>query len=226
MFDKALLVKNYIDSDALVSLDANPSKWSTGNGLLYTGLYMTILGVMGKIDSFDRGLFSRAVLGCQVVPGVYNRNPGRPDWNAHDDYVGVAAGSYFSNLGYAHDIVKHGLSHGWCYDNRDPASTSFQAWHGRFFGRKGFYYAADRQSPGLFYKLGISSGVKSGIETRDPGEKILTWIQVKVLERQNICPVVCDEFNKHIATYFGSIGGLLQKALNVKYHPLFDVEIV
>lgn len=220
------VLSNFMDSDGLVTLSPIKTPWSTGNGLLYTGLFMVCCGLTGVLDSSDRLRFVKATLGCQVVPGVYNRNPGRPDWEAPDDYVGVAAGSYFAIDPRAHEILSHGESHDWCYDNTDPAKLSLKACHARFPGRRGFYYAAARERVGFFLKLGVNSGVRGSMSERDPGSHILTWLQVKVLEREKVCLVVCEEFNQFMREQYGSIGGLLKRSWAVTSHPLFEVGVV
>jgi hypothetical protein len=50
-----------------------------------------------------------AVKACEVSAGVFNRNPGREDFEAHDDYVGIAAASAFMGDEFTRDILEHAL---------------------------------------------------------------------------------------------------------------------
>lgn len=218
---KSEVLQHYLDVDGLVALDREPTRWSTGNGLLYTGLFYTLLALNGELDEEDRARFAKAVARCEVEPGLYNRNPGRPDWEAHDDYVGVAAASYFLKAPFAGDIVDYGEINEWCFDNTKPGELSLKAYHGRFPGRIGFYYMATGSKPGFFRRVAFSSAVKNDTtETRrDAGEVILRWLQVQVAKDLGVCPIACEDWEQSFKIAWGDEATLFRVALNAPEHP-------
>lgn len=117
------IIKHYIDEDLQVTVDRNPSKWSTGNGLLHTGLFMCLLYGSKKLELQDIYRFKLCVDLCEDQKGLYDRNKGRNDKNAHDDSIGVAAGSVIANLNYHVDILDYGLKNNFVYDNVDHSNN-------------------------------------------------------------------------------------------------------
>lgn len=220
------ILKNYLDSDGLVSIDRNPSKWSTGNGLLYTGLFYTILALRGELDESDRKRFSKAVSACEVRPGLYNRNPNRPDFEAHDDYVGVVCGAFFTGTRFARDVLEYGLARDFHYDNTGRDS-GLRSDHSRFVGRIGFYFAAAGEKPGFLRRVGINGGIRGAIDMPfgNAGEKLLVWLQVQVLKKAGLLPIACALFDQHVEDEYGSASGLFCVALRSPGHPFSNVTV-
>lgn len=103
------LYDHYTDQDRLVTIDKNPGKWSTGNGLMHLGLSHVLFKAL-NIQTFpDTYIFKEAVLACEVPnnPGSYYRNPGRTDDNRQDDLIGVSAGSVATNSTFHKDIEEY-----------------------------------------------------------------------------------------------------------------------
>lgn len=116
---KEEILREYVDQDRQIVIDRFPSKWSTGNGLMTTGLFYTLCSLLGDIDDADRDRFEIAVMLCQQDPGVYNRNPDRRDANAHDDVVGVVAASVLMNETFHIDVLTHGKANKFIYNNTE-----------------------------------------------------------------------------------------------------------
>lgn len=204
---KETIYKHYTDLDGLVTSDKDPQKWSTGNGLLYTGIFYTILALNDELTDDDRQKFEAAVSKCEVMPGLYNRNPLRPDLEAQDDYIGIACASYFTRSKFALDILNYGKKTGWHYDNTNPKNDALSVWHDRFFGLVAFYYMAARQPVPFFRKLGFNSNLRRMIDAplTQVNAKILTWLMISVAKRQNVCPQACELFEDHINNKYGNI---------------------
>jgi hypothetical protein len=226
---KEAIYQNYTDPDGLVCTEKNPKRWSSGNSLLYTGTFVTLLCLRKELEQSDCNNFLQAVSQCEVVmngihiPGLFNRNPNRPDFESHDDYVGVATGSFFTNTSFAKAILQHGIDSGFKYDNVNPLNPSFLSWHGRFPGRKAFYYMAAKRDPSFFLKLGFNSGIRAAIDApkENSSDKILAWLQVKVAQAQNKLPVLCDLWDEHIKNTYGDLSGLF-KIYYPKDHPFIE----
>lgn len=138
------VISHYTDQDLQVTVDRDPGKWTTGNGLLHSGLFICMLHGSDQIERTDMLRFSNAVEMCEVVPGVYDRNQGRKDQNAHDDAVGVVSGSVLCNLHFNIDVLWHGITHLFCYDNVDNKFNGIKdlwSFRGRFPVHIAWYFA-------------------------------------------------------------------------------------
>lgn len=114
------LENHYLDGDCQVTVDRDPTKWSTGNGLLHTGfagIVLARLGVSKELLGWVGKAFEMAEDPGQ--PGVFDRNAGRNDKNAHDDAYGIVGASSVLGLRFHKDILKHGLTHFFIYENVD-----------------------------------------------------------------------------------------------------------
>lgn len=125
MSAKQDVLDHYLDVDGLVTIDRDPSKWSTGNGLMHLGFFTCLLAGGDNLTAADVVRFNSAVRGCQVAPGLYDRNPGRPDADSHDDANGVVSGSVVCGLPFHRDVLIYGLKHFFFYDNVDQ---TFNGW--------------------------------------------------------------------------------------------------
>lgn len=83
----------WFDEDGLLGTSRNPTRWSGGNQLLDTAQYYVVLGLCESLTLQDKKNWIQAVRRCELAPGVYQKNPGRPDEITHDDIIGVVCGS-------------------------------------------------------------------------------------------------------------------------------------
>ena len=133
---KKEITNNYTDyNDYQVTIDKNPGPWSTGNGMMHTGLVMCMYEALGLLNSVDKMKFKTAVSLVQKSPGLYHRNPGRLDQNAHDDLIGIAAGSMVTDSKFHKDIANHGLKNFFIWNNDGELKAQ------DFLGRHVFYMA-------------------------------------------------------------------------------------
>lgn len=114
---KQQLINEYLDEDLQFTIDRFPTKWSSGNGLMHTGFVITLFKKLSLLGELDVERFKKAVELCENGPGVYDRNKGRDDANAHDDTIGVCAGSVAGRLKKHRDVLLCGLKTCFIYDN-------------------------------------------------------------------------------------------------------------
>lgn len=124
MSAKAEVLQHYLDEDGQITVDRDPSKWSTGNGLMHLGFFMCLLWGSDQLELADEIRFYNAVKACEDEPGVYDRNPGRNDRNAHDDANGIVAASVCAKaiwgMPWFHkEVLIHGLKNFFIYENVD-----------------------------------------------------------------------------------------------------------
>jgi hypothetical protein len=138
-------IKDWMDEDGLVVVDYKPSSvCTTGNGLLYTGLYYTQLVKQGLARNDDYDAFVKTVRACEPqisnvrILGVYHRAPCKTEeLNSHDDLTGVAVASWAMKAPMATDIFAHGKLTNWgpfrwFYNNLEPGTPTLRTWLGRF----------------------------------------------------------------------------------------------
>jgi len=142
---KLEILQHYTDEDGMVTIDRDPTKWSSGNGLLHTGLARVLYKHVGIDNNLDGITFRNTVAACEVSPGLYNRNPKRSYQNGHDDYTGVVSGSVATESDFQNDVVTHGVKNLGTYNDDGkfkPQDFLFrQFWHTFFWfiATKRFY---------------------------------------------------------------------------------------
>lgn len=118
---KQEVLQHYTDQDFQITVDRDPGKWTTGNGLMHLGFFICLLHGSGQLELSDIEFFQKAVNMCQEGNdlGVYDRNQGRQDKNAHDDATGVVSGSAVSGCQFHKDVLSHGIKNFFVYENVD-----------------------------------------------------------------------------------------------------------
>lgn len=217
------ILSHYVDEEYQVTIDRNPTKWSSGNGLLHTGIFYTILGINNLLDYNDRRRFQRAVDLCwvrdrdsQPIYGLLNRNFGREDKQAHDDYIGVVAGGVFTGTDVCRFIYEYGNRNLYSYDNTHPYNknifskdfwTSFQ---GRFPGLIGFYKISADKYIGFFDSKSIELKFKfQNID--DASGTIMAWLTAKAIKQKTSrFNQVIDSWEKRVSDKYGILGNLFR----------------
>jgi hypothetical protein len=135
-----ILISLFIDPIGLVTLnDRGVDGPGAGNLLLHTGLYY-VAAHKEKVST--KRTFSEVVKSSEVkgYPGLYWRSPYKiGDRQEHDDYLGLAAASYFYDQSIAKDILAHGQKFKWCYNSQNPEKFDPSLIHDRFPGQIAFY---------------------------------------------------------------------------------------
>lgn len=111
------LLKHYLDEDFQITVDRNPGKWTTGNGLLHTGFAVVLLRRLNINIEYDWAFSAFQLAETPQQPGVFHRNFNRLDRNAHDDYYGIVAASSVMGWDFHKRVLIHGLKHCFFYDN-------------------------------------------------------------------------------------------------------------
>lgn len=121
---------HHTDEDGQVTVDRDPSKWSTGNGLMHLGLFIAFLSYLKILYESDKEDVNAALEACEKEPGNYNRNPGRGDLIAQDDLEGVAVADILTGDGKRIDeILWYGIKHFLFWNNTDKFTIN--AFRGR-----------------------------------------------------------------------------------------------
>lgn len=177
-----------MDTSFQVTIDKDPTPGSTGNGLMHTGFFITLLANQNNLLEEDKSRFVDAVEMCvQIdkdgvpIPGLYVHSIWKkPDAQSEDDYIGIAAGSYFSAPKIANAIVDYGERYNWCFDVQNPRTENPVYWHDRFFGLVAFYKLCAKRNVTFVEKMVLSASIlKSAIWGSD-SSIIKSFMQVSV----------------------------------------------
>lgn len=173
---------HYTDPEGMITQVRDPAeKWTSGNHLLILGTYHAILAHLGLGISRDAIDFAAAVRPCEVEPGLYNRNAGRKDKQAHDDYIGVVAGSVACGAAFHKDVLSYGESHFWIFDNDGQFLIG-----DCFFRHPGlvpFFRASNGQKLCVFSQVTFSLSLLWNSFTNKDATSgvILRWLQIQVM---------------------------------------------
>ncbi len=174
----------YTDKEGLVSKDVNPTEWSSGNGLLYTSIYYTLLKLRNELIPSDVVEFKRIYTSLQNFPGTFNRNVNRTDLNAHDDLTGLVACSRLiePNRDAAKAVFWHGIKYQGCFNNVDNKRTfrSLQ-WRHLDFMSHCFVSAYNVR---IFVPIQLD--YIANINLEDTTSIILAWLQLESLNNDDV----------------------------------------
>jgi hypothetical protein len=144
-------IKEYTQPNGLITHVRNGGDDSTGNGLLYTSIYLILARrAINDPSAFISNILNEllAIAKSEVVgyPGLFHRSPTKTDEpNAHDDLIGLSA----LTPHLLHRINYHGLHHNWCYNNTNPLKFNIKQWVSRMPHVKGFL----SRNPSVFQQL-------------------------------------------------------------------------
>lgn len=230
------VLSNYLDNQKLVSILFNPPNLSTGNGILFTGIFYYILAVNKLIDSKDIERFSKAIKNCYVINnhgqclGLLNRNPGRLDLEAQDDYIGAALASSVVDKTICRHIELYGSVNNWSYDNQRPFQFSLRCWHQRFPGLVGFYkicaygdYNLNIFDPNLFDTFSIFIKLLLPI-SMDASDVILDWLMTRAFKRRWIFKYLVKYWEYRFLKIYGEVNRVM-KIYYGESHPFSRVKM-
>lgn len=119
----------------------------------------------------------------QVLPGLYNRNPGRDERHeSHDNYVGIMYLSTRYGLNHSKHILDYGVRNGFTFDNVVPGRFNLRRW------RQGkdiaFYKLCNGFMPTpiqTFWLLG-SILFNAFQKPEKSSENLMCWLRLKTLD--------------------------------------------
>jgi hypothetical protein len=223
----------YTDRLGFISGEANP-QGSSGNALLFTAYAMLVLRQQGCLAQFDRDLFLIQVAeACEIIPGLYKRPPPySQDQESQDDYIGLAAASYFLNTSHARDALEYGREHyykKWCfyckyqYDKAHvEESQVFNAWLGRFVTAMIHMQWAAGEYPALWRRLWWAYSVAFSGSKNEQDPWLLNWLMIHTMDgRSRIGLVGASIWQWRLKRAFpGGIKQVFARYFNDPNHPL------
>lgn len=183
-FDEAL--KPYTDEDGLILERPNSSPGpDTGNGTMNLCVAEIVRFIRGESSTENTLRVKEILETCEVLgyPGLFERGPRKTDLDSHDNRRAIAALSNILNLPFATDIVFHGKTNWWSYNNVDPGVWSFRSWDGRMPGLVATYKLAARLDIGFIDRSEIAGTLYYGARSSDPHSRLLDWFTILVVKR-------------------------------------------
>jgi len=211
---KAEVLEHYTDSDGLVTKDRDPRGVRTGgNQLILTSLFYYLLWRAGACKPEDVTRFNWIVNSCWAfgMPGLLDRNPGRPDFEAIDDYRAVLFASHFLNTVHAGQIVSYGEDHWWIFNNVKPGLITAVKWGDacfyRYPGFPGYARLCACRPAGPLQAFMLGCSISSNAYGMDADQKILTWMAVQVARERALmnCMDAVELWERKLSATYGSI---------------------
>lgn len=182
-------------------------RYDTDNTILFTIEMYALFHELGIFDKDDAKRLHKAIrmvgrrasggLGSDIIPGLYNRNPGRDDRKDQwDNYEAISCSTQFGEdfKQYSEEILKYGQIFWWySYDNRAPGKfsvnsfwKSFPNWNYFECCRQGWnvftYQVNAGNAPNPLYYLWFVGKIL--IENDDPADtsgKLITWLRFRAI---------------------------------------------
>ena len=207
-------------------------QYYSDNTILFTMEMYALFHELGIFDEVDADRLHKAIrnlgrrrsggFGEDIIPGLYNRNPGRDDRKDQwDNYAAISFSVMFGKefQRYPQEILQYGKKFWWySYDNRAPMKFSVhklfdplpnlkyfecvrQGWH--VFT---YQVSADCVPNPLFYLWYVG---KVSFENNDPNKttgKLISWLRYKAIGHKWYMRPFRWMFNRKIKKLYGDKG--------------------
>lgn len=215
------ILAHYLDKDLQVTVDRDPGKWTTANGLLHTSLAYSLFSLNGLIEATDIQRFTQCVSMCWQPPLVRNFN--RTDLEAQDDYH-IATASFLLKTAHAEWIALWGESHCWSYNNQNPEHFSLGTCHYRFPGLVAYYQLAGGRNVSWMQGVLLRSGLFNGPSDHSD-QAIMEWLKVQVMKKYDKYKPAAVEWECKAKTKWGSLGNIC-KGYFGETHPFAQIPTI
>jgi hypothetical protein len=217
-------IKDWLDKDNLVGSRKFPEPWSTGNGLLETGIALTIgMKLSGNLDVEVLKRIQSGIDAClvrdekgNIIRGLFNKNPGRKDEITHDCIIGVVAGSRASGMQFHYDVALFGTVHGWefCNTGRPYFTAYSKPWH------VAFYKFAAGVRPAAYEEILLAAQlIFSAFKSNVSGLR-LSWLMMSTVSKSStLMEMVSHLFFWQMKKRFKDLSGLMQQYYGNAEHP-------
>lgn len=212
----------YLDQDGLIGASPKPPKWSGGNQILDTAVYMHCLNILGELTWADKDFIGVSLLSCENPLGKLNKNPGRPDEITHDCVIGAAAISNMCLVSVVDNMIDRQKTPIWVFSNTAKIywDSIVKPWH------KAFYKHLSRQYKTIFGYLWLSASIlhDSLFNKTNASDKRVMWVTILSTITMPVKIPVMKQLMawaiKHWFNSFDKLGG--ETWMFSKYYPKED----
>lgn len=178
---RQLIESAYTDSEGLVSKDKHPGRWSSGNGALITAVHFVLCKLLDVARIGDVTSISHIVCMLWSGPvdaltlGLLERNDGRPDQDAWDNYVAVCAmASMYFLVHIPQAICDYGSRHFWFMQNEPGFKNWLRSAIWRFPGIVPFIHICARENINPLDRFILGRRIEDASD--GPGADITKWL--------------------------------------------------
>lgn len=209
------ILENYIDANGLVCpwrckrTDINP----TGNGVCYTGEFVTMLALEGELSYPRRIIFAETMQECMRQTGLLARGPGQPDLESVDDYYGFAAGVYSTDMPFlAEQVIRYGWRHLGSFNSVEPGKWTTETFLWRQPQLICALYAAAKRAPLWIYPLRVYTAAVIALsciraEYRDADARRLNWLLIHTVAPTSwLCRQAAKIWFRRLEKQYGPAG--------------------
>jgi len=211
--------EKHVDQYGLVLPQGGPS----GNGSLFTGIWMMLRAQEETEERMARHFeFNELIVQITIEPGLYKRAPGWNIQDSIDNYIGIAAGAYFSGTSHAHDILNFGKAHWYVFNNEQLGKFRWKAWFGRFVGVWAHIQLCAGMKPNLLRRIAQAIGlyITTFDKPEETSNRLLGDVQVNCLDNHWVSEIIRWFWKRHLHKKYGELG--INGAVRIYYgidHP-------
>jgi len=214
--------EKHVDQYGLVLPQGGPS----GNGSLFSGIWMMLRSQEEEQTKENRTKrreeFYKLIGQITIVPGLYKRAPGWDTQDSIDNYIGIAAGGYFSWTEHAEDILNFGKAHWYVFNNEQLGKFRWKAYFGRFVGVWAHIQLCAGIKPNLFRRIAQAVGlyITTFKKPEETSDRLLGDVMVNCLDNHWVSEIIRWFWKRHLHKKYGERG--INRAVQIYYgieHP-------
>jgi hypothetical protein len=225
----------YLSADGLMRIDPQdkrgpvspefPETVKNDNGILFRAVF-EIHTFIPMWDPAIRKNIDETIKRLEVRQGLFSRRPGDRRLEAHDNYIGICALSYFFNLRYAFDVLVYGMRNGYCYNNVEPSKYDVKAQ--RQGSEIAFYHLCAKHIPDIANSIWLALGIIVGCFKRDMGSIQLASLKVAVIKSelkhqpviQGLVLGLAVKYYEYTLKKIGGLGYVFKRYYRDENHPI------
>ena len=188
---------NYFASNTYHTIKNPAPEKTSGNHHVINAVFLNMVcHIEGRPTLQDRETLDKFIEACRIAPGIFNRYPGTPDRQTHDDILAIAIISKLLALPYADEILKVLNTWQWkkvwffkipvknYYDNENLEAFEIRKWFGRFFWFRAVVKACathEELNPIDLLAYRLYLWLNTFDKTNETSGRQLRWITLKVM---------------------------------------------
>lgn len=224
-------IQPFRDEDGLIIERPNQSDGpETGNGIRERCALELLCYKLGETNRDQLNDFRYTIQSCEAwnrssvtraqIRGIYNRGPRKTEEKAaHDDRRCLSAVSSVLNLPFARDIYRYGKDNWWSFNNLKPNTFSLSDCDRRFAGVVPMYRLNAGSILWPFEDVELAAAILVSAFKRNPGQKVIWWMQVEALEQRGIFGDVTEQWWNCVKVQYGSMREVFSAYYQNPNHP-------
>jgi hypothetical protein len=182
-----------------ITIDREPTPFSTGNGISYRSIYTIVVCLNQKQDAQDLEYFRACLKSCQAwEQGSYFRTPeSKTILNSIDDHFYAAAASFMieCDRSIARSILQYGRDHEFHWNCINPGVQSISSWLGRFFWFRSFLKLCASEPLQIVDAIELAASLAILPASDDASGLMMAWVRARLMKSRGFfCALAANRF--------------------------------